>query len=152
MKHNVQLKGQLKLYMQWPAIMAILLVAMNIWILMIDKRAGLLMSVFVLIYIVAVLLLYFHSKSLVLSNLVDTASRYGFLQNGLLKDLSVPYAVMMADGLMIWANDSFREIFSADSVSQKYLSNYIPELNRSVFPREDEAKLELSVQYNARYY
>ena len=135
MKHNVQLKGQLKLYMQWPAIMGILLVAMNIWIFLIDKRAGLLMSVFVLIYIVAVLLLYFHSKSLVLSNLVDTASRYGFLQNGLLKDLSVPYAVMQEDGMMIWANDSFGEIFGPESVSQKYLSHYIQELNRSVFPR-----------------
>ncbi len=152
MKKNVQLKGQLKLYMQWPAIMAILLVAMNIWILMIDKRAGLLMGVFVLIYIVAVLLLYFHSKSLVLSSLVDTASRYGFLQNGLLKDLAVPYAVMMEDGMMIWANDSFAHIFGAESVSNRYLSNYIQELNRSVFPKEGEAKFELDVTYNSRHY
>ena len=37
---KVHLKGQLRLYMQWPAVMALLLVAMNIWIYRIDRRAG----------------------------------------------------------------------------------------------------------------
>ena len=39
-KNNVQLKGQLRMYMQWPAIMTLLLLAMNLWIYMIDRRAG----------------------------------------------------------------------------------------------------------------
>ena len=37
---KMHLKGQLRLYMQWPAVMALLLVAMNIWIYRIDRRAG----------------------------------------------------------------------------------------------------------------
>ncbi len=152
MKKNVQLKGQLKLYMQWPAIMAILLVAMNIWILMIDKRAGLVMSVFVLIYIVAVLLLYFHSKSLVLTNLMEFADQHNFLQNVLLKELSVPYALMMDDGKIIWANDSFNEVFGQATVVDKYLSNYIQELNRSVFPKTDAEHIEIEVMHEERSY
>ncbi len=152
MKSNKQLKGQLKLYMQWPAVMAILLVALNIWILAIDKRAGLLMGIFVLIYIVAVLLLYFHSKSMVLTNLIDNASRYGFLQNALLKELNVPYAVMMEDGMMIWANDKFVEEFDTEFVNGQYLSSYIHELNRSIFPREKGKEVELEVQYGDKEY
>ena len=32
MNKKVRLKGQLRLYMQWPAFMTILLIAMNFWI------------------------------------------------------------------------------------------------------------------------
>ena len=51
---KVQLKGQLKLYIQWPAIMGLLLIAMNLWVYKMDHRAGILMAVFVLIYIIMV--------------------------------------------------------------------------------------------------
>ena len=61
-KKIMQLKGQLRLYMQWPAIMT-LLIAMNLWIFMIDRRAGLLMSAFVAAYAVIVGVLYFYNKS-----------------------------------------------------------------------------------------
>ena len=50
--HNIRLKGQLKWYMQWPAFMTILLAAMNVWIYRTDRRAGLLMFVFLIIYVV----------------------------------------------------------------------------------------------------
>ena len=55
---NVRLKGQLRMYMQWPVIMTILLVAMNIWMYKVDRKAGLMMSVFVIIYMVIVGVLY----------------------------------------------------------------------------------------------
>lgn len=151
MNNNFYLKGQLKLYMQWPAIMAILLVAINIWIFTIDHKAGFLMCVFVLIYIVAVGLLYFHNKSLVLTDLLDFAAQYGMVQNVLLKDLSVPYVIMMDDGKIIWANDSFQELFGK-TVIGKYLSSFIPDLNRSIFPKEDGKKSELDVVYEDRDY
>ena len=75
MKNNIHLKGQLKLYMQWPAIMAILLIAMNVWMFSIDRNAGFVMCIFVLIYIVSAGLLYFHNKSLILTDMVDFASQ-----------------------------------------------------------------------------
>ena len=35
---NMRLKGQLRMYMQWPLIMTILLLAMNIWMYMTDQK------------------------------------------------------------------------------------------------------------------
>ena len=89
MKQDIRFKGQLRLYMQWPAIMAIFLLAMNVWIFTIDKKAGLVMSLFVVIYLVAVGILYFHNKSVVLNDLVDFASQYGFMQNEILQEFPV---------------------------------------------------------------
>lgn len=47
-KKDVRLKGQLKMYMRWPIIMTVLLIAMNIWMYKIDRQAAGMMSVFVL--------------------------------------------------------------------------------------------------------
>ena len=152
MKDKVKLKGQLKLYMQWPALMAVFLIAMNIWILSVSKKAGIIMGIFVLVYVVVTALMFFHSKSLVLTELVDFATQYGFLQNVLLKDLSLPYAIMMDDGKILWTNDSFQKIFDEKGVVDKYLSNYIHELNRSMFPKEAGSKVEVETEFANRIY
>ena len=72
---KVQLKGQLKLYIQWPAIMALLLIAMDLWVYKMDHRAGILMAVFVLIYIIMVGGLYFYSKNIIMYDLVEVAAQ-----------------------------------------------------------------------------
>ncbi len=152
MKNDVRLKGRLKLYMLWPAIMVILLLAMNIWIFTVDIHAGLVMSLLVLIYIVAVALLYFYNKSLIMTGLIDFAAQYGLVQNVLLKELSIPYAIMLDDGKVLWVNDSFSKLFEGEQVVERYLSNYIPELNRSVFPKEESEKAEMEVNFRERNY
>src|SRR5699024_2281067 len=63
---KVRLTGQLKLYMELPAVMAFLLAALDIWIYRMDRRAGFLMLFFVLIYIFMVGYLYIYSKSIVM--------------------------------------------------------------------------------------
>lgn len=153
MKQDIRFKGQLKLYMQWPAIMAIFLLAMNVWIFMIDKKAGIVMSFCVLIYLVAVGVLYFHNKSVVLHDLVDFAAQYGFMQNELLQDLPVPYAILKTDGKIIWMNKSGMQLFDDEAIVGKYLSNYIHDLNRSIFPKEkDVEEIHVEVEYKNREY
>ena len=97
-KKNMRLKGQLRMYMQWPLIMTVLLLAMNVWMYMIDKRAGLMMSVFIVIYVVIVGLLYFYNRSLILADLIQFSTQYRGIQNTLLKELAVPYAITLEDG------------------------------------------------------
>ena len=50
-KNRMRLKGQLRMYMSWPLIMAVLLAAMDIWVFVIDKKAGFIMTIFILIYL-----------------------------------------------------------------------------------------------------
>ena len=149
---KVHLKGQLRLYMQWPAVMALLLVAMNIWIYRIDRRAGSLMFVFVLIYIMMVGVLYLYSKSIIMKDLVEFAAQYGIVQNTLLKELAVPYAILLDDGKAIWMNNQFQEILGGKPKGESYISKYIPELNKSIFPKEVNDTVEMDVYYEDREY
>ena len=42
-ERDVRLKGQLKVYMYWPVIMTVLLIAMNLWMYKVDRKAGVVM-------------------------------------------------------------------------------------------------------------
>ena len=108
-KQSVQLKGQLRLYMQLPAVMAVLLAILNIWIYRMDRRAGLLMLIFVIIYIIMVGFLYIYSKSIIMKDLVEFAAQYGIVQNVLLRELAIPYAILLDDGKAVWMNGEFEK-------------------------------------------
>lgn len=149
---KIRLKGQLKLYMQWPAIMALLLIAVNIWSYKIDKRAGTLMFIFVLIYIVMVGILYLYTKSLIMKDLVEFAAQYGVVQNTLLKELAVPYAILLDNGKAIWMNDQFEAILGGKPKGDAYISKYIPELNTSIFPKEENDITRMDVYYEDKEY
>lgn len=148
-KKNMRLKGQLRMYMQWPLIMTVLLLAMNIWMYMTDRKAGFTMTVFVGIYVVIVGILYFYNQSLILADLIQFSTQYKGIQNTLLKELTVPYAIVLEDGHILWKNDRFAEITDA---REKYLQKMIPQLNRGNFPKEDETRKELEVTYKERDY
>lgn len=146
---NMRLKGQLRMYMQWPLIMTILLLAMNIWMYMTDQKAGLTMTVFVIIYVVIVGLLYFYNRSLILADLIQFSTQYKGIQNTLLKELTVPYAIILEDGHILWKNDRFSEIVDG---REKFIQKVIPELNKGIFPKDDEIRSELEITYKERDY
>ena len=151
-KGKVQLKGQLKLYIQWPAIMSLLLIAMDLWVYKLDHRAGILMAVFVVVYIIMVGGLYFYSKNIIMKDLVEFAAQYGIVQNTLLRELSIPYAILLDDGKAIWMNDEFEAILGGKPKGEAYISKYIPELNRSIFPKEDQRTVTMEVYYDDKEY
>lgn len=146
---NMRLKGQLRMYMQWPLIMTILLLAMNIWMYMTDQKAGLTMTVFVIIYAVIVGLLYFYNRSFILADLIQFSTQYKGIQNTLLKELTVPYAIILEDGHILWKNDRFSEIVDG---REKFIQKIIPELNKGIFPKDDETRNELEITYKERDY
>ena len=151
-KRGAHISGRLKNYMRWPIAMAIMLLLLNLWIYCIDIKAGTLMLIFMLIYIVGIGILYVYSRSLIMKDLIEFAAQYGVVQNTLLKELSVPYAILLEDGQLLWMNDQFERLFGDTAQKDKYLSRYIPELNRSIFPKEENDVVEMDVYYEDREY
>ncbi|MBO5460354.1 MAG: DHH family phosphoesterase [Ruminococcus sp.] len=150
-KKDVHLKGQLKLYMQWPLIMSILLIALNVWIYMLDRKAAWFMGVCVAIYIIVVGVLYFYNRSLILADMIQFSAQYQKVQNRLLKELNVPYAILMEDGRILWKNDRFDALFE-NQRNEKNIERLIPELHRNIYPRHDIEHTEINIQYNGRDY
>ena len=147
----MRLKGQLRMYMSWPLIMTILLAAVDIWVYVIDKRAGFIMTVFILIYLGIAGGLYFYNRSLILADLIQFSAQYKGIEHTLLKELAVPYAITLEDGRILWMNDAFAALMDSPR-KEKYLNRMIPELNTGVFPKEDMEHVELEVSYHDRDY
>jgi len=146
------MKKDIKWYKQWPVIILFVWILMVIAGFIVDKKAGLVISAFWMAYLIVILILYFHDKTLLISGIGSFGEKYGFMHNALLMDLKAPYAVMLDDGKIIWANEAFNQIFSEDSMVNRYLSNYIHDLNRSIFPKEKDTQMEVQFgnhDYNA---
>ena len=91
MKRNkMQLKGQLRMYMRWPLIMTLLLIGMDVWMYMVDKKAGLLMSVIIIIYVGIAFSLYFYNRSLILADLISFQYSIKVLKTGCSKNWQFP--------------------------------------------------------------
>lgn len=148
MNQDVKLKGRLKFYMQWPIILSILLIAMNVWIFRIDKDAGAVMIFFVVLYIIAVVFMYLRSRYMVLSEIIDFAEQYGLVQNTLLKELPTPYALLLDDGKIVWGNTEFQNMIGDQFQKDVYLSKFIPEIHRGVFPKDEAEAVSIEVSFN----
>lgn len=150
-KNRMRLKGQLRMYMSWPLIMAVLLAAVDVWVYVIDKKAGFIMTVFILLYLAIAGGLYFYNRSLILADLIQFSAQYKGIEHTLLKELAVPYAITLEDGRILWKNDAFSRLTDSTR-KERYLNRMIPELHPGVFPKEDMEHVELEVSYHDRDY
>ncbi len=153
-KQNVHLKELLMLYLQWPLIMLIFLFCVNVWLYFVDMRAGIVTSAFLVVFVVLTILLYRHSKDVILKDLVGFATQYGVMQSVLLKELTIPHTILTEDGKVLWMNDRFEQILIEEirDKDEIYISNFMPELNRSVFPKEEGVSVELDVAFSGHEY
>ena len=150
-RNRMRLKGQLRMYMSWPLIMTILLAAVDVWVYAIDRKAGFIMTVFILIYLGIAGGLYFYNRSLILADLIQFSAQYKGIEHTLLKELAVPYAITLEDGRILWKNDAFAALMD-NPRKEKYLNRMIPELHTGVFPKKEMDQVELEVTYHDRDY
>lgn len=137
--------------MYWPVIMTGLLIAMNVWMYQISGKAGVIMSVFIIIYAVTAGVLYFYNRSAIMADMIQFSTQYKGIQDTLLQGLSVPYAILLEDGQILWRNERFSEIFAGQR-QEHYIYKLIPELGQKVLPQGDVDHVELEVSYQGRDY
>ena len=150
MDGKIKIKGQLKFYMQWPFILTILLVIMDILVFIVNAKAGTLVSVFVAVYILIVVFLYFHSRAVIMNELISFATQYGQVQKVLLKEFIVPYALLDNNGKILWMNDAFANLCGKTRRYRKGVTNLFPDLTKDKLPKENEA--EVTFQYDGKDY
>jgi Predicted signaling protein consisting of a modified GGDEF domain and a DHH domain len=151
MGKKYKLKGQLKAYLQWPIFLTILLIAMNVWLYMLDLRAGILMSAFIVIYLLVVLILYFYNKPLIINELIAFATQYSQLQRVLLKQFEIPYGLLDSDGRILWMNEEFLSVTHKEKGYRRSISTIFSEIEKSKFPEDGEQK-NIYIDFEEKIY
>lgn len=146
MKRQVRLRGSLRMYLDWPIYLTLILCMMILSVLSISKTAAVLAAVFVLVYAVIVLVLYFTKKPRIIKEIVGFAESYNQVQRRLLRELAVPYAILGSDGEVLWGNNEFLDLFECEIRSQK-IQELIPEITMDKMPTvECDATLHVTVR------
>lgn len=153
-KTKIRIKGALRTYLHISVYLGILLAVVNLGIYLLDYRAGLVLSCFVLIYFAITMYLFLRNKSVVLNELVSFATEYGQIQRQLLRELELPYALLDDSGKIIWTNRMFEQTIHKDKSYAKPISAIFPDVNvHKLLAEEDEASISISLdsgEYTAK--
>lgn len=141
MRQDVKLKGKLKGYTQTPLVLTALFGAMDVWMYVLNIKAGVLGSVFVGIYFFVMLFVYWRKKPILMNELIDFATQYGTVQKRLLNEFEVPYAVMDATGKLLWMNRQFEALSEKNKGYHKSITTIFPQITRELMEKEDELEL-----------
>lgn len=141
MRQDVKLKGKLKGYTQTPLVLTALFGAMDVWMYVLNIKAGVLGSVFVGIYFFVMLFVYWRNKPILMNELIDFATQYGTVQKRLLNEFEVPYAVMDATGKLLWMNRQFEALSKKNKGYHKSITTIFPQITRELMEKEDELEL-----------
>lgn len=137
--------------MRWPMFLTAFLLVMNIVVYCINIRAGVVTSLFLAVYILIVVILYFHNRPTLLNELVSFATQYNQVQKSLLKKFSMPYALLDDSGKILWMNDAFSRVSGKNRNYHKKISTVLEEIDTNKLPA-DEENTSVDLKYEERDY
>lgn len=151
MKNSVKLKGRLKKYLQTSVYLGVLLLLVDIGIFLIDYRAGLILTCFIILYFAVILSLLLYNKPIIMNELISFATQYGQIQRRLLRDLDLPHALLDEEGKIIWTNIAFERAVHKEKGYRKSITSLFPAITREKLPGEAD-EVEFSVTYENSDY
>lgn len=153
MKNKLKFRGPLKNFIRWPLYLSAFLVILNLLVYMADTRAGMVMSVGVLIYVAIAAGLQRYHRPVILNDLIAFANQYDRLERRMLEELALPFGIMDMNGKMIWSNKLFSELTGKDQFYRKNISGIFPELTKDRLPCEGgKEHTEISTEFGDRIY
>ena len=151
MNGNIKFAGHLRSYLRWPALLSIILLIMNVTVYFVNTKAGVIVTAFVVAYLMIVIFIYIYNRNIILNELISFATQYGQVQKSLMRDFILPYALLDDAGNIMWANDAFQEVTGKKSNYRKSITNIMPEIPIAQLPRVDEI-VDVELKYDKRDY
>lgn len=132
MKDKGRMRGTFKVYLQWPLFLSVLLVILTAAVGAVSIKAGVIVSVFTIVYIGIALWLYFSRRRGILAGLIAFSSAYDQSRQNLMEEMLMPYAVADAAGHLLWMNRAFAAVLEEDKNSYKNITAMFPEISKEM--------------------
>lgn len=153
MKDKLKFRGPLKHFIRWPLYLSIFFGVLNILVYMTDVKAGILVTIGFLIYIMIAVGLQKYHRPMILNDLIAFANQYDVLERRMLEELALPYGIMDMEGRMIWSNKMFSQLTGKDQFYKKNIATIFPEITRDKLPiTEKKETSEISTEFNGNIY
>ncbi len=146
MKQKVKLKGHLKAYLQTTLILGILLIFVNVGVYFLDIMAGICVSGFLLVYLIAMLILLYRNRPVIMNEFINFATQYGQIQRTLLWDLALPHVLMDDDGRIIWMNAAFERVIHKEKGYRKPITTLFSSITKEKLEFEQDTEIEITFE------
>ncbi|MBQ9607521.1 MAG: DHH family phosphoesterase [Lachnospiraceae bacterium] len=131
-------KGTLRLYVSWPLILSLFLAVCAVGMFFIDTRAGIAAAAMTAVYTGIAFAIRFYNRKAIMNDMVNFALSFGQVQKGLLKGLSLPYALLDEGGRFVWCNTEFQNLMGKEPPFGRSITSYIPEITKDKLPEDGE--------------
>ena len=152
MKGN-RIQGTLRSYLRWPILLTPLLLVMNVHIYFVDVKAGAIMTIYVLLYMIIAFLLLYYKRGQLLKDIVTYAIRFNNTTKRLANDLDIPILIADYAGNCLWRNKNFDKQFCNEETSGKFVvDSVIPNLTLDTYPKTYEQNSEIHFHNEDIFY
>ncbi|HHU72367.1 MAG TPA: DHH family phosphoesterase [Clostridiales bacterium] len=151
MGNKIRMRSSLRAYLLWPIILTGLLLVMNLAIYVLDKKAGYVMSGFIFIYFIIAITIFYINRKAIATEMVHYAMDFSQVQKQLVKEMSLPYALLDIDGSLQWGNDAFLEIINEKRTVRKPITAFFPDITAEKLPEREVDEI-IHISYNNRDY
>ncbi|MBR1866907.1 MAG: DHH family phosphoesterase [Lachnospiraceae bacterium] len=133
------LRKEIEKYLTFPFILAILLIVMNGVVYGFDMTCGMIVTIFVVLYLIVAAYMYFRKRPGIMSDLVAFGFAHGSVQNKLIRELSIPYTLVDHNGRILWSNKAFYETVKSDKQHmRKHIQHVFADITIELFDMEPE--------------
>lgn len=152
-RNKIQLKysGKLMRHWYWCVVQVLFLLVLTAAVLYVDTAAGLLVGCFTVCFYLIIGGIYLYYRPRVLMELLDFAQKYSGIDQKLLQEMSIPYALVQTDGKILRMNDRLMELTGKKEDYHKNISTLFSEISPALFPVK-QAESVTDIEHGGKKY
>lgn len=132
--------------------LTLLFVAADIHLFVVNRRAGSLMAVYILLYFVIALLIWTSGRKKLQKDLIQFAQNYASLQMKMMQEMAIPFAVLSVEGHLLWGNDDFLSVAVNKKAARRNIANIFPEITQDILPEPGQGDTAIRVSLEEKAY
>ncbi len=148
----LEYQGKLKAYLRAPFYMTIVFIVGNVLMYFVNVKLGLACTGIILVYGAVVSVFYQKNKQKLGDELVYIATHFGTVQKEFIDSFSLPYAVLDANGRILYMNESFSMLTGKERDYSKSISTIFHEVTREVIDHARTDSFQLLLNYEDKKY
>ena len=150
MNKDYKIIKRLKNYLYMPLYFVFVLLFFNIGIYFTDRRAGIIFSVFLLVYAVYVFTVYMLNRPALTKEILNFATQYSSVQRKILDNFKAPQAILDMNGKIIWVNKQFEAVTGKSKNYHKTIFSIFPMISKERLQSEKEA--EFLIEWEDKFF
>ncbi|MDE6980736.1 MAG: DHH family phosphoesterase, partial [Lachnospiraceae bacterium] len=114
------------------------LVILNIPIYFVNQEAGVMVSGFLVVYVVCMFASFLRNQPVLVAEMISFATKYSTVQKKLLNDFEIPYALLDINGKILWMNNKFVDVTGKDKSYHKSIFSIFPSISKEELQKGEQ--------------